>query len=329
MKKSLIYFGTLLCFSSQTLLAQLVANNHFYIKSGTILSVNGLVMKPSANLNLIGNTLQVANQAAAGAPVTTIQRVYTFTNPVTFSGSMGVQYTPAELNGIAENNLQVGYSSTTNANIGADAASVRDLPNHFVSVILANKNVRVVSLVNGQGALPVTLTEFRAAAKENSIALDWKTTSEINADHFEIERAADGKTWSQIGSVAVNGGGHSLEKYQFLDTNPWTGPNFYRLKMVDQDGTFAFSQIRQVKWEGADVFHVFPNPFTSELSIHPAILPDIRTVSLINAQGKETVVTRDVDRNGVVHLSRFSSGIYVVKLTLQDGSVRTFKVVKN
>ncbi|QRR02153.1 T9SS type A sorting domain-containing protein [Dyadobacter sandarakinus] len=329
MKKSLIFFGTLLYFSFQTSLAQLVANNHFYIKSGTIVSMNGLVMTPSANLNLIGNTLQVSSQPAAGAPVQTIKRVYTFTNPVAFSGSMGVQYLPAELNGINENNLQVGYSSTLNANIGADAASVRDLPNHFVSVNLAGKNVRVVSLVNGQGALPVKLADFRAAAKENSIALDWTTTSEINADHFEIERAADGKTWSQIGSVAANGSGHSLEKYQYPDSRPLSGANFYRLKMVDQDGTFAFSQIRQVRWEGSDVFHVFPNPFVSELSIHPAIVPDIRSVSLVDAQGKEVVVTRDVDRNGVMHLSRFSAGIYVVKLTLQDGSVRTFKVVKN
>jgi hypothetical protein len=88
-------------------------------------------------------------------------------------------------------------------------------------------------------ALPVTLLSFDGKVLEITIQLNWKTTAETNFSHFEIQKSADSKEFGTIGNVK----GISQSIYNFTDTNPTEGQNYYRLRMVDLDGTTAFSKI--------------------------------------------------------------------------------------
>jgi hypothetical protein len=88
----------------------------------------------------------------------------------------------------------------------------------------------------GSGTLPVKLISFTAGRSNQSVLLSWKTASEEGFDHFEIERSADGRSFQKIATIHAAGAGYP---YQHIDQVPLTGQNFYRLKMVDQDGKFS------------------------------------------------------------------------------------------
>jgi hypothetical protein len=109
------------------------------------------------------------------------------------------------------------------------------------SVILDNfsYNVTLPNLV----VLPVSLTSFTARKSNSQIQLAWSTASESNNSHFEIERSVNGTDFVKIGERKGAGNSSSILKYSFLDNNPANGTNYYRLKQVDFDGKFEYSDI--------------------------------------------------------------------------------------
>lgn len=95
----------------------------------------------------------------------------------------------------------------------------------------------------GTGALPILLVDFTAKESNGSNILNWNTASEINSDHFNIERSTDGRNYYSIGRVNASGFSSTEVKYSFTDVSPADGKNFYRLVMTDRDGSFEYSKI--------------------------------------------------------------------------------------
>jgi PKD repeat protein len=91
--------------------------------------------------------------------------------------------------------------------------------------------------------LPVTLFNFIGKRTANGNALSWITSSEANSDRFVIERSMEDQNFITIGQIAAAGNSNTNQFYNYLDAKPLAGRNFYRLKMVDKDGTFKFSDI--------------------------------------------------------------------------------------
>lgn len=111
--------------------------------------------------------------------------------------------------------------------------------------------------------LPLTLVDFSGVTEGNSNRLAWITANEINTSHFEIEKSEDGIHYIKAGQVAANGWGGGT--YRFTD-NAVSAATFYRLKMVDNDGTFTYSNILVLGKNGKQV-SIFPNPVTDVLTI--------------------------------------------------------------
>ncbi len=111
--------------------------------------------------------------------------------------------------------------------------------------------------------LPVELASFEGKATQSGISLEWETASEQNNSHFEVERSADGKAFEQLGTVAGNGNSSVFLTYRYLDKHPFAGLNYYRLKQVDFDGTYEYSNVVAVtaaeKSEQLQV-QLLPNP---------------------------------------------------------------------
>lgn len=108
--------------------------------------------------------------------------------------------------------------------------------------------------------LPVTLAQFKATYNGVAVELNWATASEQNGDHFEIQRSADGKQFTSIGTVAA-GNSTSQKDYLFTDGLPFTGNNYYRLKMVDIDGRFKYSAVILLSSSDSKRgITVYPNP---------------------------------------------------------------------
>lgn len=89
--------------------------------------------------------------------------------------------------------------------------------------------------------LPVELISFFGQREEEEVLLNWETASELNNDYFIVERATDENTFTEIGRVTGNGNSSQLNAYLFIDQNPANGNNYYRLKQVDFNGQYEFS----------------------------------------------------------------------------------------
>ncbi|MBO9613373.1 MAG: T9SS type A sorting domain-containing protein [Dyadobacter sp.] len=170
--------------------------------------------------------------------------------------------------------------------------------------------------------LPVTLTRFAAVAEGKTALLSWATTEETNSDRFEVERSADGKKWAMIGSVASTGESKVLVNYTYTDNAPLSGENLYRLKMVDKDDTYAYSAIRNVQIKGETV-RPYPNPVSDKLRIDS--YANVKEVSVKNISGQNLMRVQKVSNEGI-DVSKLTPGIYIVSLTLFDGTISTHKV---
>jgi hypothetical protein len=116
--------------------------------------------------------------------------------------------------------------------------------------------------------LPITLTSFDAISKNKAVELTWNTESESNSSHFAVERSSNGREFKEIGRVNASRNSTTSKNYRFTDNSPLTGNNYYRLKMVDLDATFKYSELRRVSMNGSDLeFSFGPNPVTSEANI--------------------------------------------------------------
>ena len=119
--------------------------------------------------------------------------------------------------------------------------------------------------VNSNGSLPVDLIFFNALTVDKQVHLIWATASEENFDYFEIQHAIGSDEFESIG--ALSGAGEnvfSLQEYEFYDEYPLDGINYYRLKTIDLDGTFEYSDIQAVKMEVSGAVSVFPNPIQNQ-----------------------------------------------------------------
>ena len=108
--------------------------------------------------------------------------------------------------------------------------------------------------------LPLTLLSFNASPSGNAVKTSWTTTDEKNTATFELERSADGITFKPLAQLPAkdNAGNNS---YGWTDNNPYSGANFYRLKMIDQNGSFTYSQVVSVIFNAkVAAIEIYPNP---------------------------------------------------------------------
>jgi hypothetical protein len=114
--------------------------------------------------------------------------------------------------------------------------------------------------------LPVELIDFTAQKESLSVALQWQTASEKNNDHFLLQRSVEGRAFETVGKIPGAGNSQNLKDYHFIDQEPGDGLNYYRLKQVDFDGHFEYSEVRSVRFDFVgEQISVYPNPLDGEL----------------------------------------------------------------
>ena len=131
--------------------------------------------------------------------------------------------------------------------------------------------------------LPVTLKNFDAQPEGSLVNLNWSTTEETNSDYFDIEHSVNAKKWSSVGKVTAIGESKSLKNYQFKHSQAVSGTNYYRLKMVDKDKTFAYSKINSVRVQDSDGNGAYPNPAADVVFFKNADRQNLSKVQILNA----------------------------------------------
>jgi hypothetical protein len=143
--------------------------------------------------------------------------------------------------------------------------------------------------VNWVILLPVVLLDFDGKLNGTKVDLFWNTSSESNSSHFDLERSSDGSDFKPLNTVKAKGNSSVESNYKSIDPLPLKGQNYYRLKMVDNDNSFVYSKIVNIKVnsEATIETRVMPNPFTGKLDIY-LTLPHscMVTFSFIDLNGK-------------------------------------------
>ena len=117
-------------------------------------------------------------------------------------------------------------------------------------------------------ALPIDLAYFKANAADENVLLTWQTNAEQNSDFFIVEHSEDNQNWSSIGEEKAASNSRQTIDYQLLHENPTVGKNYYRLQMIDKDGSFNYSEIRTVNFKkGQNILAIYPNPYSTEFTI--------------------------------------------------------------
>jgi hypothetical protein len=175
----------------------------------------------------------------------------------------------------------------------------------------------LVPIAGSCTALPVKLNTFEATAKQTYVALSWKSSMELDLLKYEVEHSVDAKKWQLLSSVnAIDSPAGSA--YERNDYNPGEGTNYYRLKMVDLDGTFSYSPVKKVIYSRMQVnynFSMKPNPAHHLLQIdldNPLGTPGMLTIT--NYLGQ--IVLRQGVNSGsnqaTLNLSSIAKGFYIV-----------------
>jgi hypothetical protein len=188
-------------------------------------------------------------------------------------------------------------------------------------------------------ALPVKLFNFAVQKTgSNNVTVNWTVGSENNVARFEIEVArgeADlqNNNFQKIGEVVSRGNSTAQQQYSFIDEEEFkTGARYYRIKTVNQDGSFVYSIIRSVVFDAITIWQLMPNPSTGKFYfIYQANNNELLNAQITDAIGKQ-IKAYAVKGNGFVQkltidLTNHPAGIYFLRIHLNNKE-QIFKLYK-
>jgi len=178
-------------------------------------------------------------------------------------------------------------------------------------------------------AVPVTLLDFTAAKYNNSIIVQWQATREANFRQYEVERSSNGVDFTTVATLA----GQNLSHYNFTDNNlPTVKAVYYRLKMLNTDGSYTYSKTVAIRLNGFSGAFVFPNPTNSQLTVQlqnpltekgTLYISDItgRIIKQVTMAARQTTLSLDA--------STLPAGRYFIKILNQETLInQSFNVVR-
>jgi len=178
---------------------------------------------------------------------------------------------------------------------------------------------------SGTNPLPVTLVGFSAKKFNQNAKIEWQTASEKNSDYFDVEKSLNGKDFIFLGRVGAAGNSSKLISYSLMDEELNNGNNYYRLKQVDLDGTFIYSEVKSVYFGKSSSLSMYPNPvvnksFTIKI---PTQIQNDYSVQLIDNAGRIIYnQTGNPSQGGefvIESLKQLKEGSYIAKVLDIDG----------
>mgnify|MGYP000505594530 CR=1 FL=1 len=170
--------------------------------------------------------------------------------------------------------------------------------------------------------LPIELLSFQVYLDVNgSVKLQWITASEINNDYFNIERSRDGTNWDSFLIIDGAGNSSSTINYNSFDVKPYPGLSYYRLKQVDFDGSYSYSDVRSVNFDKNLVVSAYPNPAQSDVTILiNSITGGIAEIIVYDLTGRNVYISNLEVVAGIheynLDFSKLPSGSYVLNIDL-------------
>ncbi|CAN5277229.1 hypothetical protein BH09BAC2_BH09BAC2_02290 [soil metagenome] len=184
--------------------------------------------------------------------------------------------------------------------------------------------------------LPINLVSFTGRLNNSVVELNWKTASEYNFKNYVVEKSADGSNFVNFAEVAPRGNANTAADYATVDRYPYPQYSYYRLKSVNTDGTFAYSNIVKIKTaqRKLSLTRLFPNPTATDVTFEMyADAAQAITVDVYDIAGKKMLSNTINLNSGInekqVSLSRVAAGAYFIQFTdANHNIVEKVKVMK-
>lgn len=227
----------------------------------------------------------------------------------------------------------VGNASWTKFtfNWNSGAATTADLSLHNLLAVTTGNDFALdeIAFVKLAGSLPAQWVDFTVAKQNETAALKWITTNEVNSRNYEVEHSTDGVNWNSIGIVnSANGTGNN--NYAFTHTSPAKGINYYRIKQVDLDGRYQYSLVKRIVFGKTGSLLVYPNPTRDKVSVQTTGV--LKAVTVYNTAGQlmlqQTFSNSTAGRVHDVFVNQLQKGIYILQITTAAGDVENLKLVK-
>lgn len=188
--------------------------------------------------------------------------------------------------------------------------------NPYVATAAGITSFSLFAVSNSSALLPLDLVSFKAVSTNNQVQTTWTTTNEINMKQFQVERSVDARSFATIGTVtATNSIG--TNNYHLTDIAPLEAKSYYRLKMLDKDGSFTYSSIIAVTSSTKTLLLVYPNPVIDQLQVQHKQAVANAFMAIYSAEGK-MLLQKNVAVNAQLTLlavSALPSGIYLLRYT--------------
>ncbi len=291
------------------------SGSSLYAASGTAASIDYYVSVPIAGQYEVYAYQVISSNRSTAAP----HKIYNasggystiLVNQTTTVNKGWYKLGDVQLNSGRQKVLTISNSGITSGTyVSADAV-----------MILLNRRLSP----DADAALPVELQSFSARVDGSTVILLWSTATEVNASTYIIERKKEGASaWENISSAVATGNSSSARIYNYIDKNLTPGSYSYRLRMVDNDGSFSYSSIQQCVIGGVKRFSLaqnYPNPFNPSTTIHYSLARAGKVVlKLYNMLGNEvrTVVNewKEAGEYSVeCKATGLPSGVYIYRLS--------------
>jgi hypothetical protein len=296
----------------------------------------GISITTQASGNVPGNTTIIRKhteiQGIDDADGNSILRSYIINPTLNTALNVNLEYSyfVAELNENAENSLQLfrkpGASqwelTVSTADISTNTIYSEGV-NSFSEWTAAPK----------ASTLPIELLDFYIVNNQNQIDIHWTTTTEINNDYFTIEKSKNAIDFQAVNIKTGAGNSNHTIHYQDIDTKPWNGTSYYRLKQTDFDGTYTYSKIISINRsqnESISEVLIYPNPCSDFINIQiRANLDSFTKVEITNIYGQvvssENFQIKAVENTLRISTQELASGKYLLRImTKSDNRVFTF-----
>ena len=211
---------------------------------------------------------------------------------------------------IFRDNAVIGFTTSTSY---TDATAVNG-QGYSYAVQAVGEYGALSDATTANSVLPVTGLELKAVKNSQNVTLNLTTRSEINTSHFEIERSNDGNIFEVLGQVKAKGNTTTTSNYTFVDQDLLSEYTYYRVKSVDTDGKYRYSNMVVVEGLALDGVYVYPTLATSFVKIAHPKANGGNSIAIYSISGNK-VLSSTVEAGSTestVDVSKLSTGTYIV-----------------
>lgn len=176
--------------------------------------------------------------------------------------------------------------------------------------------------------LPVSGLDLNTFWKNDMVVLKWSTMTERNTGHFLVEKSENGATWMTVDRIEAKGNSQVKTEYRCQFKPRGYVRLFLRLRLVDKDGSFTFSDVKTLSSPRLASISISPNPVSEQLRISVPGMVKVKHISLIDPEANIVYEQTCLCTGTTVDMTKLPPGVYVVRLIMEDGEVQTKRIVR-